>query len=479
MAKLNKLMFREYDIRGLEQEDQLNVQSVTLIAQAYGTFLCARGVDLAVVGHDNRQTSAEFYRAATAALQSTGVNVIGLGLCLTPMLYWAQYNFKSQGGLMITASHNPAGWNGLKLAFGYSNTLVSELKEIYELAASFPPSPRRGEGLPARPGGGREGVRAGTLREESIADAYMADLLGRAKLHRPLKVLLNTANATSSFFSPKLLRKFGCEVIEHNTNPDPTYPHYPPNPANLEMMQDTGNQVVAHGADVGVAIDADGDRLGICDEKGETIWPDRYLILLSRLVLAKKPGAKIVFDVKVSEALPEDIRAHGGIPIMCKTGHSYLKKKLREEQAVLAGEQSGHIFFVEDFYGFDDANFAALKLLEYVSAQNEPLSEIVKKTPYYVSTPAYHAATSDEIKYEIVEQLTQDFKAEGYRVVDINGARVYFENGGWGLVRASSNLPALVLRFEAKTKKDLADIEDLFRKKLEKFPEVAKDWESA
>ena len=243
-------------------------------------------------------------------------------------------------------------------------------------------------------------------------------------------------------------------------------------------MKDTGKQVVKNKADIGIGIDADGDRLGITDEKGQTIWPDRYMILLARLILEKTPGAKIVFDVKVSEALPEDIKAHGGVQIMWKTGHSYIKQKLHEQGAKLAGEVSGHIFFVDNFYGFDDANFAALKLLEYISQQDETLSKIIESTPHYETSPAYHAHVPDDVKYDIVEKLTDEFKSDGNRVIDINGARVYLE-GGWGLVRASSNLPALVLRFEAKTQQELDKIQEIFKKKLAKFPEVSQTWESA
>lgn len=463
MTILNPSMFREYDIRGKENEQELNHASVELIAKSYGTFLRKRGITEAIVGHDNRKTSEEFYQISLAALRSTGVNVIGIGMCLSPMMYWAQYHFNYKGGMMITASHNPVGWNGLKLACGFSYTLIGEeIVEIKKVAES-----------------GQFDTGEGISIIEDVTELYFEDLLSRVKLHRKLKILLNTANATSSFFSPKLFKRFGCEVVEHNTNPDPSYPHYVPNPANIEMMDDTGRQVIKHACDLAIAIDADGDRLGVTDEKGQIIWPDRYGILLARSVLLRKPGAKIVFDVKVSEALPEDITAHGGVPIMWKTGHSHIKKKLHDEHASMACEQSGHVFFVEDFYGFDDANFAGLKFLEYISLQKEPLSEIISKTPYYVSTPAYHAHTADELKYDIVEKLTTQFKQEGYRVVDINGARVYFENGGWGLVRASSNLPALVIRFEAKTQEQLEEIEKTFREKFKQFPEVATEWESA
>lgn len=462
MAKLNQYMFREYDIRGQENADELNNDSIYLIAKSYGTFLRKRGITDAVVGHDNRKSSEDFYEICSKSLRETGVSVIGLGVGTTPMMYWSQYHFQTKGGLMVTASHNPAGWNGMKLALDLSYTLIGdELQEIRRVAEAE--EFEKGEG---------------SFKEENILDVYIDDLVSRAKLHRPLKILLNTANATSSFVSPKLLKKFGCEVVEHNTDPDPTYPNYVPNPANVEMMEDTGRQVTKNGCDLGIAIDADGDRLGVTDEKGQVIWPDRWIILLSRLVLQKHPGAKIIFDVKVSEALPEDIKAHGGVPIMWKTGHSYIKEKLHEEKAAFAGEMSGHIFFVEDFYGFDDANFAALKLLEYISQQKEPLSEIIAKTPYYVSTPTYQAHCGDGVKYKIVEELTEQFKAEGYRVVDINGARVYIGDG-WGLVRASSNLPALVIRFESKTQEGLEKIEKIFKDKFVKYPEIGTEWEPA
>lgn len=313
------------------------------------------------------------------------------------------------------------------------------------------------------------------MKKEDISEAYQADLLSRVSEMKPFKVVVNTGNGTAGLFAPQLLRGAGCEVIEHLTKPDPTYPHYTPNPAQVEMMEDTGKVVREQNADFGFAIDGDGDRLGLVDEKGQTIWPDRYMILLSRLVLEKRPGAKIVFDVKVSEALPEDIKAHGGVPIMWKTGHSYIKQKLIEEKAALAGEMSGHIFFVEDFYGFDDALFAALKLVQYFSSQTKKVSELIAETPYYISSPALHAPCPDAKKYQVVNELTQEFK-EKYEVIDVNGARVLFGDGGWGLVRASSNLPALVLRFEAKTEKQMKEIEQIFREKLKRYDFVSQDW---
>ena len=462
MGKLNPYMFREYDIRGRETEDELNETSVSAIARAYGTFLVRRGIKKAVVGHDYRRTADEFYKVVVDGLVRTGIEVIGLGLSMTPQMYWAQYHLKSEGGVMITASHNPAGWNGLKLALGYSYTIIGdELQEIRQLADSE--DFETGEG---------------SLKEENIKAEYQMDLLSRVKLSRKMKVLVNTGNATCSFFSPDIFRAMGCEVVEHNTNPDYNFPNYIPNPANVDMMNDTGKKTVEVGADIGLALDADGDRLGIVDEKGEVIWPDRWFSLLARQVLEVEPGASIVFDVKVSEALIEDIAAHGGKPVMWKTGHAYIKQKMKEVNSPVAGEQSGHIYYSHGYYGFDDANYAALRMLDYLSKGDKPLSSIISSVHKYYTTPAYHAHADDALKYGVVEKLTEEFKAEGNRVIDINGARVYMDDG-WGLIRASSNLPALVLRFEAKTEEGVKKIESEFRKKLEKFTEVSNKWESA
>lgn len=460
MATLKKTMFREYDIRGRESADELNDESVYHIVRGFAAMLAAQGIRDAIVGNDARATSESFQQQAIRALTESGINVIDIATVTTPMSYWAQYRFDTKGLCMITASHNPAGWNGLKLGTGLSKTLLpDEIKQLYEIIEN--------ETYVAG---------SGSVRKEDIFDAYVQDLVSRASITKKIKVLVNTGNGTAGLFAAKLLRTAGCEVVEHYTDVDPTYPHYTANPDGTAMMEDTGAQTVANQCDIGMAFDGDGDRLGLTDEKGATIWPDRYLILLSRLVLLKKPGAKIIFDVKVSEALPEDIKAHGGIPIMWKTGHSYIKAKLAEENAALAGEMSGHIFFAENFYGFDDAFFAALKMLEYLSTESKPVSEIIATTPSYISTPTIQLKTTDEEKYTIVDALVKEFKSEGYKMLDINGARVYTEDG-WGLVRASSNTPTLVLRFEAKTLEGLERIQNIFKKKLQRFDSVSKDWD--
>ncbi len=462
MPILKKTMFREYDLRGREADDELNDTSLYYIGRGFGTFLKKRDITTCVVGHDARGTSESFHKNVVKGLTECGIDVIDIGTITTPMGYWAQYHLKVKGLVTVTASHNPVGWNGVKLGSDFSYTLLTaELQEVYDIIKDEAFVDGKG-----------------TVKKEDIKDAYIKDVLSRANITKKFKILVNCGNGTAGPVYTEALKKTGSEIVEHFTNVDSTYPNYTPNPDGTAMMDDTGKQTVKNNCDLGFAFDGDGDRLGLVDEKGEIIWPDRYIILLSRLILAKHPGAKIIFDVKVSEALPEDIKAHGGIPIMWKTGHSYIKSKLAEEKAAMAGEMSGHIFFVEDFYGFDDALFAGLKVLEYLSTQDKPLSEIIATTPYYISTPTIQVKTTDEDKYDVIEKLTKEFKDEGYKVIDINGARVYTEDG-WGLVRASSNTPTLVLRFEAKTKEGLEKVKALFKEKLNKFPIVSQDWDTS
>jgi phosphomannomutase/phosphoglucomutase len=459
MAQIDRSMFREYDIRGRVNDKELNPKTAGWIGQAYGTFLERRGIDTVVVGYDSRHGSKAIKDTLIAGILSTGRHVIDIGMCLTPMMYWSQYHFDSKGGAMITGSHNPKEWSGFKLACGLSYTLIGD--EICEILAMI-----EGEKF-------FEGK--GTLRSESIAPEYAKDLAKRVRMRKPLRIVVDTGNGTAGAFAPDILRRAGIDVIEQFTELDPDFPNHEPDPALKKTVEALGARVREEKADAGFAFDGDGDRLGVVDEHGSVIWPDRYMILLARQVLEKQPGAKIVFDVKVSQALEEDIAAHGGKPIMWKTGHSHIKAKLHEEKAALAGEMSGHIFFVENYYGYDDGVYAALRLAEYISQVGKPVSEIIAGTPYYISTPTIDVDCPDDKKYEVVEKLTAEFKRDFKKVVDINGARVTFEDG-WGLVRASSNLPVLVLRFEAKTQDRLDEIKTLFRTYMDKYPEIGKVW---
>jgi phosphomannomutase/phosphoglucomutase len=461
VPSLKRTMFREYDIRGQVNDDELNARSAEWIGRGFGTFLSRRGIEDLVVGYDSRFGSVEIKDGLVKGLCATGCNVIMVGMCLTPMMYWSQYRFKVRGGAMITGSHNPKGWNGLKLGAGFSSTLVAhEIQELYDLIEREDFASGRGD-----------------YTEVTIFEDYAADLVGRVKILRPLKIVIDTGNGTAGAFAPRIFRDAGLDVIEQFTDLDPEFPNHEPDPARTDTVEILGRRVRQEGADLGMAFDGDGDRFGVVDEKGDVIWPDRYMILLARQVLERSPGGKIVFDVKCTQALEDDIRAHGGVPIMWKTGHSHIKAKLHEEKAVLAGEMSGHVFFVENYYGFDDGVYSGLRFVEYLSGRNESLSTIMAGTPTYVSTPAINVRCADEVKYEVVKRLTAQLKKDFDRVVDINGARVVFEDG-WGLVRASSNLPELVLRFEARTPERLDEIKRTFRGYLDNCPEVDRHWEN-
>jgi phosphomannomutase/phosphoglucomutase len=454
-------MFREYDIRGRVNDEELNARSAEWIGRGFGTFLARRHVEHMVVGYDSRFGSVEIRDGLVKGLRATGRNVLMVGMCLTPMMYWSQYRFKMKGGAMVTGSHNPKGWNGLKLGAGFSSTLVaSEIQELYESIA-------------------REDFVEGhgDYAEATIIDDYAADLVSRVRMKRPLKVVIDTGNGTAGAFAPRVFRDAGVDVIEQFTDLDPDFPNHEPDPARTDTVEFLGRRVREEGADLGLAFDGDGDRFGVVDERGGVIWPDRYMILLARQVLERQPGGKIVFDVKCTQALDDDVRAHGGVPIMWKTGHSHIKAKLHEEKAALAGEMSGHVFFVENYYGFDDGIYSALRFVEYVTGRDEPLSKIMAGTPTYVSTPAIQVRCADEVKYQVVEKLTAELKRDFKRVIDINGARVAFDDG-WGLVRASSNLPELVLRFEARTPERLAEIKRIFRRYLDRYPEADPHWEN-
>lgn len=461
MLTLKKTMFREYDLRGREASDELNEQSMYYIGRGFGTFLTKKGVNESTVGHDARATSESFHKQFIKGMIESGVNIIDIGNCTTPMGYWSQHHFQTRGGAVITASHNPTGWNGAKISDDFSKTLSGqEIQELYEIIAKE--NFKKGQG---------------TVRKEEIKEKYIKDLSSKVKITKKFKILVNTGNGTAAIIVPDLLRQVGCEVIEHNTNIDPTYPNYTPNPENAAMMEDTIAQTLAHKCDLGMAFDGDGDRLGLVDNQGHILPADTILILLSRLYLSQHPRSKVMFDVKVSEALPEDIKACGGVPIMYKTGHSLIKAEMNRQNISLTGEMSGHIFFGPNFnyYGFDDAMFAALKILEYLSAQDQPLSEIFTTIPRYISTSVINVETPDEVKHNIIKQITAQFKKEGYKVVDVDGARVYAHQG-WGLARASNTTPNIVLRFEAKSEAQIEKIKEIFRKKLDQFQEVGKEW---
>ncbi|MCR5485591.1 MAG: phosphomannomutase/phosphoglucomutase [Clostridiales bacterium] len=472
MAELTKAfnsMFREYDIRGRVSDEELCPDNVYRIVKAYSKYLQTLGIKKAVVGYDNRDCSIGFADAAVKALREFGIDVCFIGLALSPLTYFAQYYLKCEGAVMITASHNPSGWSGFKLAKGYSMTLEpDDIKAVYALVDTDDEKYK-----PEKEGG---------YEEINVRDAYINDIVSRIKMGpKKPKVVLDAGNGGAGVFIYEVFQKLGCMTFQLHCDPDMTYPNYFPNPSDLKGRAKL-KEMVTHPyikADLGLSFDGDGDRLGVIDNNGNNIWSDTILAYIAKNLLKRKKGATVVYDVKCSRSLTEVIEQNGGNPVMWKTGHSYIKSKMHELNADLAGERSGHIFIGgDDYYGFDDAVFVGAKLVEALSNDEDNISEAIAKFPQYVTSPEIKAHCADELKYGIVEKIVETFK-ERYpgKVFDINGARVSFDNG-WGLVRASSNLPELVLIFEAVTEDELRKIRAVFKEVLSAYPEISEKWDN-
>ena len=455
---MNPQIFREYDIRGVVGQD-FDVADVERIGLAFGTYVRQRGGKRLAVGRDHRLSSESFCGALTRGLQATGCNVVDIGLVPTPVLYFSLFHLNTDGGCMITASHNPAEYNGIKLCCGPGALHGEEIQAIGRLAAHGP-------------------FAAGTSQrtEAEVISPYMTYIINQIHLRRPLRVVVDAGNGTSGLIIQDLLRRLGCEVYELFCEVDGTFPNHHPDPTVPENLADIIREVKARQADVGLAYDGDSDRLGVIDERGEIIWGDRLLVLFAREILSRKPGAKVIFDVKCSQVLGDDIRQHGGEPIMWMTGHSLIKKKLYEVQAALAGEMSGHLFFADGYFGYDDALYASCRLLQILDRANAPLSTLLADLPVTYSTPEIRVTCADEDKFAVVEQLKGTFERESQvrEVVTIDGARILFAEG-WGLVRASNTQPALVLRFEATTAAGLEAIRTFVVEQLRRFPSVKLD----
>ena len=462
-------MFREYDIRGRVSEKELCPENVYRIVKAYAKYLHRRGMDRAVVGYDNRDCSPSFAEAAIRALRELGIHVFYIGLTLSPVAYFAQYHLQCEGLVMVTASHNPNGWSGFKLANGYSKTLEpDDIREMYDLVDS--------DDAPF------VGIQEGELTEIDVRDAYIDSVVSRIKMGpKKLRVVLDAANGGAGIYIYEVFQRLGCMTFQLHCDPDVTYPNYFPNPSELkgrEKLREMVTHPYIH-ADLGLSFDGDGDRIGVIDDKGNNIWSDIILAYIAKNLLAKKPGITVVYDVKCSQALTQVVEQNGGNPVMWKTGHSYIKAKMHELNAEIAGERSGHIFVGGDsYYGFDDAVFVAAKLVEALSWDEDTIAEAIGKFPQYVTSPEIKAHCADDKKYGVVDQIVETFKARyPGKVIDVNGARVQFENG-WGLVRASSNLPELVLIFEATTREGLLQIRKIFKDVLSAYPEIADQWDN-
>jgi phosphomannomutase/phosphoglucomutase len=435
-------IFRQYDIRGVVGTE-LTVPTAAAVGRAFAELLRARGVRGAVaVGRDNRPSGAALHVALVEGILANGMDVVDIGIVPTPTLYWALHQLPVAAGIQITGSHNPPEYNGFKLCIGHDSLYGEGIQDLYRRAVAPQPS----------------SAPRGTLSREAILDRYVSDLLDRTgPLARRLKVVVDCGNGAGAIAAPALFNGLGVDWTCLFCESDGTFPNHHPDPTVVENLQDLIRAVRSERADIGIAFDGDADRIGIVDEEGRIIWGDHLLILYARDVLARTgAGQPIIFDVKCSQALPEEIERAGGKPIMWKTGHSLIKEKMKATGAPLAGEMSGHMFFREGFYGHDDALYGAARILRIVAASGRTVSDLLAGVPKFVSTPELRVDCPDDIKFGIVDEAVAHFRRT-HEVIGVDGARVLFGDG-WGLIRASNTQPILVLRFEARTEQHLAAI---------------------
>ncbi len=434
-------IFREYDIRGIAGTE-LTTATARLIGLGYAAYLREQGESGAIaVGRDNRPSGTGLRDGLVEGLREAGLDVVDIGVVPTPVAYWAQHNLPVAGGIQITGSHNPAEYNGFKLGLRTKSIYGRQIQRMYELISQgdFP----QGQG---------------SLREEAVIDRYVDDIVRRVgPLRRKLRVVADCGNGTGALVAPKMLERMGLSADLLFCESDGTFPNHHPDPTVAANVADLIAAVRANKADLGVAFDGDADRIGVIDDTGEIIWGDYLLILYARDVLQRTgPGQSIVFDVKCTQALPEAIEKAGGVPVMSRTGHSLVEEKMHETHAPIGGEMSGHMFFAEGFYGFDDALYGAARLIRIVADSGKSVRELLADVPRFVSTPEIRVHCDDDKKFPIVEEAKRHFGAK-YETNDIDGVRILFEHG-WGLIRASNTQPVIVMRFEADTEEQLAAI---------------------
>lgn len=438
-------IFRAYDIRGV-YPSEVNEKLAMDVGKAFATHTHYNSV---AVGCDVRLSSPMIKDALIRGLLSCGVTVYDIGLVTTPMLYFSRAFLECEGAIMVTASHNPPCYNGFKMCKGKFSMSSEEIQLLSQLI---------GEGV------FRKG--AGKLREVDVLLQYVDFLKANVVINRKLKVVIDGGNGTAGPVAELIFRELGCEVISLYCQPDGNFPNHMPDPTDSDNIVDLKNKVVAYNADFGIAYDGDGDRAVFVDDRGDELYGDEALALLAREVLYRRRGARVLFDVKSSKMLVDDIERHGGKPVIYRTGHTFIRKKMIDEMIPIAGEMSGHLYYHE--IGFDDGIFASLKMAEALAPKtHKMLSDLKATLPKYVSTPSIKIKCDDKKKFKVVEQLKADFIRD-YDVITVDGARVEF-GYGWGLVRASNTEPVLSLRFEAKTREQLDEIKKIFSEKLEKY----------
>jgi phosphomannomutase/phosphoglucomutase len=439
MPALNPEILREYDIRGVADRDFTD-ENCRLLGRAIGTFERRAGKRRIALGRDCRLHSTRIRAGILEGLLDSGLEVTDIGLCPTPLLYFSVHHWDLDGGVMITASHNPASDNGLKVCVGKGTIHGADIRNLAALveARDFVGGPR------------------GTMHEREVLSEYVTYVTEQIRAPRKLRVAIDAGNGPGGLPAVPIFRALGHDVIELYTEPDGRFPNHHPDPTVVANLQDLIATVREQRCDVGVAYDGDADRIGVVDERGNPVWGDQLMIVFSRSILEQRKGGTFIAEVKCSRTLYDDVPKHGGRIVMWKTGHSLIKAKMREENAVLAGEMSGHMFFADRYYGFDDAVYASARLVEILSETGKRLTDLLADVPRTYSTPEIRVDAPEARKFAIVEELRRRF-ARKYEVIDIDGARINFP-GGWGLVRASNTQAVLVLRFEADSEPALGAI---------------------
>ncbi|RJQ56149.1 MAG: phosphomannomutase/phosphoglucomutase [Nitrospiraceae bacterium] len=450
---MNPAIFRQYDIRGIWEKD-LTPEVVELIGKGFASYLLnAVNKENAriSVGRDARLHSPAIRDSLIKGLTESGIDVIDLGVCPTPLQYFSMHRLSLDGGVMITGSHNPPEFNGFKLSVGMTTIFGDSIQDIRKIidANDFKKGNGKIDGYP-------------------VIDDYINFLEDKFPDLSGLKVVVDAGNGTGGLVAPQIMRRLGAEVVELFCEPDGRFPNHHPDPTLVESLDGLIAKVKEHRAHAGIGYDGDADRIGVIDEEGNIIWGDRLMIIFARDILKDNPGAKIIGEVKCSQTMYDDIAAHGGTPVMWKTGHSLIKEKMKKEEALLAGEMSGHMFFKHRYFGYDDAIYASLRLLEIIKKAGAPYSaeKLLRDVPDMVATPEIRFDCPDDIKFAIVEKAQNAFNE--YESITIDGIRIKFDDG-WALIRASNTQPVLVLRFEAKDGKRLAKIRNFVEERLNRI----------
>jgi len=464
--KINPHIIRGYDIRGIVGKD-LNPKIVEHFGKAYGTYISKKGAIKVVIGHDSRATSQEYKDALIKGLISTGLNVIDIGLALTGHVYWCQYYFNTKATIMVTASHNPKEYNGFKFSNNFSEAMVlHELKELVNIL--------KNEKY-------RLAKKAGQIKKQAINDIYFTDLIKRLNITKKFKIVVDPSCSTPGIIIPNLLRQAGCKVIEQNCELDSNFPVSVPDPTEMIVAQRIKKRVLSEKADIGFSYDADGDRVGIVDNKGTIIWNDVLVALFAIDVLHKHPGAKIMYNTLCSKVVEETIIKYGGKPFMWRTGHGFLKKKNQEVKAAFIGELSGHFFFSADFYNHDDGCYATLRLLDYLSHTNQTLNQAIKDLPQYISSPEIKIYCADDKKVDLIKKISPVLKKDfpQSEIIDDeragDGVRIDMDEAMF-VIRYSQNGPYITIKFEAKTKNKYNQLKKYIKNLLHKYPEI--EWDN-